>query len=122
MKAKPVTINGTTYASVSAAARALGLNVATLQWRLAQGNDPTAGLNERQAMPKPKLVSLRIDTRTVILVKPENATPEYAELWKARRDACEKGSKRDVVTMNDLIKKQKEQRKADARREKRKRK
>lgn len=122
MKAKPVTINGATYPSLSAAARALGIKPATLQWRLNQGNDPTAGIGERQALPKPKLVSLRIDSRTIILVKPENATPEYAELWKARRDACEKGSKRDVVTMNDLIKKQKEQRQADARRERRKRK
>lgn len=90
MKAKPVTINGTTYASVSAAARALGLSVATLQWRLDHGNDPTAGLNERQAMPKPKLVSLRIDSRTIILVKPENATPEYAEQWRQRHEADKK--------------------------------
>ena len=50
------------------------------------------------------------------LGKPRRGNQEECE------DACEKGSKRDVLTMNDLIKKQKEQRKADARREKRKRK
>lgn len=32
----------------------------------------------------PKLVSLRIDRHTVILVKPENATPEYAEQYRQK--------------------------------------
>jgi hypothetical protein len=34
--------------------------------------------------PKPKLVPLRLDSHTVILVKPEKATPEYAEQYRQK--------------------------------------
>lgn len=34
--------------------------------------------------PKESLVSLRIDSHTVILVKPENATEEYAEKYREK--------------------------------------
>jgi hypothetical protein len=34
--------------------------------------------------PKPKLVPLRIDSHTVIYVKPEKATPEYAEEYRQK--------------------------------------
>jgi hypothetical protein len=33
---------------------------------------------------QPKLVPLRIDSHTVILVKPEKATPEYAEEYRQK--------------------------------------
>ena len=33
---------------------------------------------------KPKLVPLRLDSHTVILVKPEKATPEYAEQYRQK--------------------------------------
>ena len=33
---------------------------------------------------KPKLVPLRLDSHTVILVKPEKATPEYAEEYREK--------------------------------------
>ncbi len=33
---------------------------------------------------KPKLVSLRIDSHTVIMVPPEKATPEYAEQYREK--------------------------------------
>lgn len=36
------------------------------------------------AKPKPKLVPLRIDSHTVIYVKPEKATPEYAEEYREK--------------------------------------
>ena len=38
----------------------------------------------RNTMPKPKLVSLRIDSHTVIMVPPEKATPEYAEQYREK--------------------------------------
>jgi hypothetical protein len=34
--------------------------------------------------PKPKLVPLRLDSHTVIYVKPEKATPEYAEQYREK--------------------------------------
>ena len=34
--------------------------------------------------PKPKLVPLRLDSNTIILVKPEKATPEYAEEYREK--------------------------------------
>lgn len=34
--------------------------------------------------PKPKLVPLRLDSHTVIYVKPEKATPEYAEQYRQK--------------------------------------
>lgn len=34
--------------------------------------------------PKESLVSLRLDSHTVILVKPEKATPEYAEQYRQK--------------------------------------
>lgn len=34
--------------------------------------------------PKPALVPLRIDSHTVIYVKPEKATPEYAEQYREK--------------------------------------
>ena len=34
--------------------------------------------------PKPKLVPLRLDSHTIILVKPEKATPEYAEEYRQK--------------------------------------
>ena len=34
--------------------------------------------------PKPKLVPLRLDSHTIILVKPEKATPEYAEEYREK--------------------------------------
>ena len=34
--------------------------------------------------PKSKLVPLRLDSHTVILVKPEKATPEYAEQYRQK--------------------------------------
>lgn len=38
----------------------------------------------RKPKPKPKLVSLRIDSHTVIMVPPEKATPEYAEQYREK--------------------------------------
>lgn len=38
----------------------------------------------RITKPNPNLVSLRIDSHTVILVKPEKATPEYAEQYREK--------------------------------------
>ena len=38
----------------------------------------------RNTKPKPKLVPLRIDSHTVIYVKPEKATPEYAEQYRQK--------------------------------------
>ena len=34
--------------------------------------------------PKPKLVPLRLDSHTVIMVKPEKATPAYAEKYREK--------------------------------------
>ena len=34
--------------------------------------------------PKPKLVPLRLDSHTVLYVKPEKATPEYAEQYRQK--------------------------------------
>ena len=34
--------------------------------------------------PKPKLVPLRLDSHTVLYVKPEKATPEYAEEYRQK--------------------------------------
>ena len=39
---------------------------------------------EATRKPKAKLVSLRIDSHTVIMVPPEKATPEYAEQYRER--------------------------------------
>ena len=36
---------------------------------------------------KTELVSLRIDAKTVIMVTPDKATPEYAEQWRQRHQA-----------------------------------
>ena len=38
----------------------------------------------RNTKPKPKLVPLRIDSHTVIYVKPEKATHEYAEEYREK--------------------------------------
>ena len=38
----------------------------------------------RNTKPKQKLVSLRIDSHTVIMVPPEKATPEYAEQYREK--------------------------------------
>lgn len=35
-----------------------------------------------------KRVPLRIDSKTIILVKPENKTPEYKEKYKATLEEC----------------------------------
>ena len=49
----------------------------------------------KAAKPKPiekdkDRVALRIDRHTVILVKPENATEEYAAQWRKKRDTMGK--------------------------------
>lgn len=50
------------------------------------------------------LVSLRIDDKTVIMVKPEKATPEYAEKWRKRYQADVRHRENHVlVKMNDAI-------------------
>lgn len=38
----------------------------------------------RQREREKNLVSLRVDSKTVIFVKPENATPEYAAAYDAK--------------------------------------
>jgi hypothetical protein len=47
--------------------------------------------------PKPKLVPLRIDSHTVIYVKPEKATPEYAEEY---RQKLSKNSYKSIKSTN----------------------
>ena len=43
---------------------------------------------------KAELVSLRIDAKTVIMVTPDKATPEYAEQWRQRHQADAKHTAR----------------------------
>ena len=46
-----------------------------------QSNDRPKAYRRKEA---PKLVPLRLDSHTVILVKPEKATPEYAEQYRKK--------------------------------------
>ena len=41
-------------------------------------------IGRKRGKAKPKLVALRIDRHTVIMVTPENATPEYAEKYREK--------------------------------------
>ena len=47
--------------------------------------------------PKPKLVPLRLDSHTVLYVKPEKATPEYAEHY---REKLSKNSYKSIKSTN----------------------
>lgn len=47
--------------------------------------------------PKPKLVPLRLDSHTVLYVKPEKATPEYAEEY---REKLSKNSYKSIKSTN----------------------
>ena len=62
-------------------------------------------IRQREKKTNGGLVSLRIDDKTVIMVTPDKATPEYAEQWRQRHDA----DRRHTVThewynKNDIIK------------------
>lgn len=52
---------------------------------------------EATRKPKAKLVSLRIDSHTVIMVPPEKATPEYAEQY---REKMSKSSYKSIKSTN----------------------
>lgn len=43
-------------------------------------------MKEENTTRKKKLVSLRIDAKTVILVTPDKANEEYARKWKERHE------------------------------------
>ena len=52
---------------------------------------------DAQRKPKVKLVSLRIDSHTVIMVPPDKATPEYAEQY---REKLSKNSYKSIESSN----------------------
>ena len=51
-----------------------------------------------------KLVSLRIDPKTVIMVTPDKATAEYAAQWKAKHEADAKHTcRQELVDANNTL-------------------
>ena len=52
-----------------------------------------------------RMVSLRIDRHTVIMVPPHKATPEYAEEWKAKYMAGVKIADTRETCMNNIASK-----------------
>lgn len=113
-KKQPITIDGVTYESLTAAAKAHGVTVSAISLRLKQGKPPRPLKVDADGK-----VSLRIDSRTVIMVTPDKATQEYAELWKARHEASQKGDRHDWIDGNEKINRDKKQRVKASKEEKR---
>lgn len=62
-------------------------------------------MTKEKTSKRKRMVSLRIDKHTVIMVTKDKATPEYAEEWKAKHKAGVKIAETRETCMNNIASK-----------------